>query len=231
MTARYAIYFAASGELAACGDRWLGRAVATDIPLDQPAVPGLTPDRLAALTHHPRLYGFHGTLKPPFALAPGRTADDLEAALAAFAARRATFMAPPLALRAVGRFLALTLSDASPAMQLLADDCVRDFDAFRAPAGAAELAKRRAAGLSARQEDLLQAWGYPYVMEEYRFHLTLTERLDDEERALIVPVLQALFDPLIGTPLPVTDVALYMQPATERPFRIVRRFAFGAAGR
>ena len=230
MTARYAIYYAATGALAEAGDRWLGRAVATDTPLDQPGVPGLSPERLAELTRHPRLYGCHGTLKPPFALAPGLTADQLQAALATFAAKRSPFLAPPLALRAVGRFLALVTAEPSPALHTLADDCVRDFDAFRAPAGAAELAKRRAAGLSARQEELLQAWGYPYVMAEYRFHLTLTERLGDDDRARIEPVLRSLFDPLIGAPLPVTDLALYMQPAPDQPFRIIRRFVFGAAG-
>ena len=33
-------------------------------------------------------------------------------------------------------------------------------------------------GLTDRQEALLTQWGYPYVMEEFRFHITLTGALD-----------------------------------------------------
>ena len=51
---------------------------------------------------------------------------------------------------------------------------------FARPPGAAELERRRKAGLSAAQEKMLLRWGYPYVLDEFRFHLTLTGRLQPE---------------------------------------------------
>src|SRR5690554_5056560 len=68
MTARYAIYYAPEpgSPLDRFGAAWLGRSAWTGEPVAQPAVEGLDPEQLAAMTAEPRLYGFHGTLKPPF---------------------------------------------------------------------------------------------------------------------------------------------------------------------
>ncbi|HET6522220.1 MAG TPA: DUF1045 domain-containing protein, partial [Geminicoccaceae bacterium] len=177
---RYAIYFAPAPDdpLGAFGNRWLGRDPWTGECLPQPRIPGLAPERLHAITASPRRYGFHGTLKPPFALAPGATPADLDMAARTFAAARRP-VEVPLALRSLSGFLALVPAEPVPALDALAADCVRAFDSFRAPSDAAELSRRRAAGLTARQDALLLAWGYPYVFEEFRFHLTLTERLGE----------------------------------------------------
>lgn len=86
-----------------------------------------------------------------------------------------------LQLTSMGRFLALTPQGGAEAVQLVAQTCVRDLDGFRAPVGEQEMARRRAAGLSARQDALLVEWGYPYVMEEFKFHLTLSGLFPDAE--------------------------------------------------
>ena len=228
MTARYAIYFAPPSDsaLAELGANWLGRDCAGGRERAQPEVDGLTPARLAEITASPRHYGFHATLKPPFALANGRGETELVAAVRRFAGSRAPFAAPRLKIAALSGFTALVLSAPCPEMQNLAGACVRDFDGFRAPAGAAELARRRAAGLSPRQEALLRAWGYPYVMQEFRFHMTLTQRLSEADRELVMTALEPLAAIITETPLEVDGITVFRQPDRDSPFGMLDRYPF-----
>ncbi len=130
-----------------------------------------------------RVYGFHATLKPPFRLRPGTEPADVEAALDEFAASRLAINAGRLEVRSIGAFIALTLETPPPAVDELAADCVRSFDSFRAPMGKAERARRLKSSLTPRQRSNLDRWGYPYVFEEFRFHMTLSGPLPDAERA------------------------------------------------
>jgi putative phosphonate metabolism protein len=230
MSERYAIYFApaAGSDLARFGDRWLGRDAQTGEAVPQPELDGLDADRLRALTEAPRHYGFHGTLKPPFHLANGCDVDDLRRAMAGFAARQAAFEIAALQLREIGDFLALVPAAPAPALSSLADACVTEFDAYRAAPDAAELAKRHAAGLTPRQAELLARWGYPYVLDEFRFHLTLTGPIaDPTERKRVADILQPLVAPLLGQPMPVRELSLFHQPDRATPFHLIQRTPFG----
>jgi putative phosphonate metabolism protein len=223
-TPRYAIYYAPApgSALDALGRNWLGRDAVTGAAVEQPDVPDIH-----EITAEARHYGFHATLKPPFALAPGRSEAMLMVALAEFAASRRKLVAPPLKLAPISRFLALVPSASAPELHQLADLCVARFDKFRAPPDEAELAKRRASGLTPAQDALLQRWGYPYVFEEFRFHMTLTRRLSAAEQARIEPVLAPLVAPAIAGPLLIDALSLFAQADRSSPFRLVRRFPFG----
>ena len=184
MTARYAIYYAPhpDSELWRFGTRWLGRDPIRDTELVQPRLPGIDQSRIRQVTESPRHYGFHATLKAPFALAEGTTRGELAAALEGFAARAAGFEMGPLQLNDINGFLALTLARDEPALQELADYCVREFDRFRAPPTQSELERRGLDSLTERQRDNLERWGYPYIFDEFRFHMTLSCRLHTPER-------------------------------------------------
>lgn len=230
MSERYAIYFAplASSYLARFGDRWLGRDAETGEAVPQPELDGLDAERLRTLTEAPRHYGFHGTLKPPFHLANGCDVDDLRRAMTGFAARQAAFEIAALHLREIGDFLALVPADLAPSLSRLADACVAEFDAYRAAPDAAELAKRHAAGLTPRQAELLARWGYPYVLDEFRFHLTLTGPIEDqEERTRVAGLLQPLVAPLLRQPVPMSELSLFHQPDRATPFDLIQRIPFG----
>jgi putative phosphonate metabolism protein len=230
--ARYALYYApaAGSALEDFGARWLGRSVCSGKAVEQLFVPGLSVQDLADLTAEPRRYGFHGTLKPPFALATGTTVAQLEQAVAAFCAGRQSFELPPWSLRWLGSFVALVPAVPCPALQDLAADCVRAFDLFRAPPSDTELAKRRAKGLTPRQEAHLLRWGYPYVMDEFRFHLTLSGSVhNSDQRAALETSLERHTAPLRQQAAPMTEVALYRQEEPQAAFVLHRRFAFGDA--
>jgi putative phosphonate metabolism protein len=223
---RYAVYYAppAGSALDRFGRQWLGRDASTGVAVVPPAVDGITSSRLSELTAEPRRYGFHGTLKPPFALADGMTADELRAALHRFARRRGRVAAGPLRLAEIGRFLALVPADACLPLHELAADVVEAFDRFRRSPDEEELSRRRAAGLTVRQDANLVAWGYPYVMEDFRFHLTLTGPLaDGEEKEILKRHLSAQASCSSDVPLVIEDLVLFTQTRHDEPFEIVER--------
>jgi putative phosphonate metabolism protein len=232
---RYELFFAPRPDdgLAAAASQWLGRNPDTGQARALKPTPAFTVERLAGITAEPRLYGFHGTLKAPMALCDGASECDLFAAVGSFAAGRRPFVVPSMKLGCLSGFLALVPAGPSTEeLQALADGCVLEFDEFRRPADETELVRRRAAGLSPRQDELLLRWGYPYVLEEWRFHLTLTGRIHDEgERLAIGDLLRRRFSGFIDRPLAVRDLCVFRQPAAGRPFFVLARFTLGGGRR
>jgi putative phosphonate metabolism protein len=229
---RYAIYFIPEprSELARFGAAWLGRDVETGRVCMQPAVSGFAPDALAALTAEPRRYGLHGTLKPPVALAAGCTETEFLAAVEDFAAKREGFDLPPLQLASIGRFLALVPSMSCPAVNALADACLEALDKFRRPPDAHELERRRVGGLTAKQDGYLLRWGYPYVSDEYRFHITLTGRLDNATREQLMLVLDGMLAPLARRAVPVNNLCVAVEVELGGNFSLLRRFPLRKPG-
>ena len=216
---RYGIYHlpVESEEWARFATRWLG----------WDACAGVTPVPLAAapaeeVVRTPRRYGLHATLKPPFHLAEGKTAEALSEAVEALAGRLAPVRLDGLGLARIGRFLALRPVGDETALNALAAECVRAPDAFRAPPDAEELARRRQRRLSAAQEENLMAWGYPHVMDLFRFHITLSgplapERLTETEAGLALDL-----GPLLPSPYVIGDIALVGEGEDNR-FRLISR--------
>src|SRR5262249_55850996 len=101
---------------------------------------------------------------------------------------------------------------------------VRDFDGFRAPLTDADRARRHPSRLTPRQRDYLERWGYPYVMEEFRFHMTLTGRLDPA-RSSPLEMLRERFRDLGSGELSVDRIALFRQDGSDRRFRIIGDWA------
>lgn len=227
---RFALYLAPppADPLSQAAARWLGHDPETGRSYQPEPAAGLAAARIAALTEAPRRYGFHATLKPPFRLAEGCDEARLIVALERFTMVRRPLRLPPLKLAKIGGFFALVPSAPSEEIQALAADCVRDFDHLRAPPSEPELARRRAAGLTPRQEEYLLQWGYPYVMEEFRLHFTLTGDVPDAaESAALERHLQAMTARFTRTEYRVDDICLFVQTAPDRPFRIAGRYPLG----
>ena len=222
---RYAIYYAPEpGPLADFGAAWLGWDPARGAPVAHPAIDGL-PAPVAELTETPRKYGFHGTVKPPFRLAEGTDAAALHAAAQDLCAARAPVRLAGLRLSRLGRFLALTPEGDAGALAALAGTVVRDLDSFRAPLTEAEIARRRPDRLSPAQRDLLDTWGYPYVFEEFRFHLTLTGPLpDDATAAAVEAALAPVLAPILPRPFTIASLCLFGEDADGR-FHLLHRYA------
>ncbi|ACU88943.1 DUF1045 domain-containing protein [Desulfomicrobium baculatum] len=231
--ARYAIYFAPSegSELESVCSAILGRCARTGAALKQPSIPGIEPARLAELTASPRHYGLHATLKPPFFLAESHDETELLENTAMIASRMRSFDLPGLELARIGSFLALTPTAPCPELEDLARICVTVPDPFRRPPHPEELARRRAKGLTPNQERLLGLWGYPYVLEEMRFHLTLTGSIHDPgERERLHTALIPLLAPVLHRPVPVREICVFRQACLQEPFTVLRRFPLQLKG-
>ncbi len=222
---RVAVYYAPAltDPLWTLGAQWLGRDADANAPVVQPDIEGLP-----AITADARMYGFHATLKPPMALRPGMSWDALVTEAEDLASRIAPFDLPPLKLADLHGFLALVDAEPSPALSALADECVTALDRFRAPADAAELARRRRSKLSEAQDANLVRWGYPYVLDTWFFHMTLTRRLTAEEHLQIRPEAEAMFAPTLKATRRVADVCLYTQSAPGTPFMLAERLPLKA---
>ncbi len=229
---RYAIYYAppAGSPLARLGAAWLGRDCDSDARQIPPILAGLTREAQEAVTESPRRYGFHATLKPPFRLAPGASLHDLRQSLHALATRASKVTLPRLEVRLLGHFLALVPSRPSAELESLAADCVRDLDRLRAQPEPDELERRRRAGLSEAQETLLRRWGYPYVMEAFRFHMTLTGPLDSAMAERLTPALADYFAGELAKEQRIDALSLFEEAAPGAPFRRVDRIPLSDVG-
>ncbi|MFG1187199.1 MULTISPECIES: DUF1045 domain-containing protein [Xanthobacter] len=228
---RYAVYLAppSDGALWRFGSAALGYDAETGAALAAPDIAGFDAAAWHQATAEPRRYGFHGTLKAPFRLADGASEDDLVQLMARCAAGHHAFEMPPLEVRAIGPFVALVPAVPSPKLEDLARSAVLELDGLRAPLSASEIARRRPDRLSARQLGYLETYGYPYVLDEFRFHMTLTGPLPEPERVQALNALTAAFAASgADVPATITDTALYVQEPGAPQFRLLRRYPLGA---
>jgi hypothetical protein len=152
----------------------------------------------------------------------------LRAACATFAATPRTLPQVRPIVDAISGFIAVIPGDPSHELQRLAADCVRTFEPFRAPMTADDRARRRPERMTPRQLDYLDRWGYPYVMDEFRFHMTLTCRLDPDRRPSILAMLRHRFDELALDRLTIDRIALFKQDDASSRFRIVESWPLTA---
>ena len=234
---RFAIYYAppAGSPLARLGATWLGMDPETGtLASDDSALPASLLEALPMprdqLVRAARVYGFHATLKAPFRLDEKIDIDTLDGAISALAERMAPVTAPRLTVKAELGFVALQPSGPSPALNDLAAACVTGLDLLRAPLTGAELAKRRRGGLDTVEDANLRNWGYPYVLDRFRFHITLTSGLAKREAAEVAALLWPLFDPLLYGEFSVNELCLFGDPGEGRPFRILKRYPLTGAG-
>ncbi|MGB3336264.1 MAG: DUF1045 domain-containing protein [Devosia sp.] len=230
MTERFAIFFApaATSNLWERAATWLGRD-ASDGSFFNGPVAGIDRDRLLNLTQSANRYGFHATIKAPIALVEGTDEADLRAALADFVTRHQPIDLGKLKLASLQGFLALMVDGENENLQDFAAHVVEDFEPFRAPMSVKDRAARASKGLNERQIELLDAYGYPYVFEEFRFHMTLTDRLGEADARDIAVAANTWFGPALDEPVLLDRLSLFHEYEAGKPFRRVGDFKLGAA--
>ena len=221
---RYAIYFSPAPDdpLTATASEWLGRDAFSGQMLDPPASLSLPVAQWQDLVAEPRRYGFHATLKAPFALREGRTEAELVDVFDRFVAATETLAIPRIVIGQLGPFFALVPDDLHPPLQGFAASVVEAFEPFRAPLSEADIARRRPERLTPAERQNLDRWGYPYVMIEFRFHMTLTGPVDDSLAPHVHDELRRRFAPYLNAPLALTGLALFIERNRGEPFTIHR---------
>ena len=169
-------------------------------------------------TESPARYGFHATLKAPFRLKDGVSVDELRHFFREYTARTAGLTIPSLELCRLGRFFALVPGQPAPELTALAANVVKAFEPFRAALTQSDRARRNPDKLTDLQRDYLDTWGYPYVMDEFRFHMTLSGSVADAHADAIEPELQSRFAKHLGNPHQIATLALFVEPDAGGPF-------------
>lgn len=211
MFERYAIFYTPTGPLADFGAQWLGWDNANGVAVAHLEIAGLDVDKLTA---RPRKYGLHGTLKAPFRLAATVSQPDLEQAAADFAARYGGVELQNLELRHDNGFIALRPQNNPAALRDFAAATVKAFDPLRAPLSDADIARRRKARLTTRQDQQMLEWGYPFIFDDFHFHLTLTGGLPKTDAATVIAALQPHVDALVPKPFFIDAITLMGQDET-----------------
>jgi putative phosphonate metabolism protein len=227
---RYAIYFvpAAQSQLYRYGSSILGYDCYTGQAVDFPDASDSTAVNWNELSKEPRRYGFHATLKAPFYLLPSHSEQQLANALQNFARLGHAIHTFTPALRMLSGFFAIAPRNAEPALDALAASCTTIFDAYRAPITPQERARRVALKLNEEQIRNLDRWGYPYVLSQFRFHMTLTGRVPAGRRKAILAVLQNGFRRMaVEGSIAIDRVALVKQDSPDAAFRMVSDAALG----
>jgi putative phosphonate metabolism protein len=228
---RYAIYYApdADGALSRFGAEILGYdpftgsdvLVPGDLIMQAPDWPTIIKD--------PRKYGFHATLKAPFRLAPGTTEADLIAAFDDFTKMPRAIPEIAPVVRTISGFTAIVPDAPSAKLAALAQACVEGFEVFRASMTPEDRARRKPENLTPRQVEQLDRFGYPYVRDDFRFHMTLTGRLAPERGAEVLAILQQRFTTLDLTSLRIDRIGLFRQTSSASRFHVLRHALLTAA--
>ena len=212
---RAAVYAtpAPDSALARLAAAWLGRDAFSGVPT-RPADAARDPQ-----VAEPARYGFHATLRAPFRPAPGVDLAALSDRLGALCAGRSAPVVDRLVLERLGDFFALVPAAPVPDIAALEGEVLDAFEPFRAPLTSDERTRRRPERLTERQRRSLDRWGYPFVRDDFRFHMTLTGPVPGPAETLRVD-LAAHFADVLGRPLPLDGLGLFVEPAPGAPFRV-----------
>jgi hypothetical protein len=204
------------------GCHWLGRCALTNQPATQPTLAGISQANQWALTADPRRYGWHATLKAPFKILPGETITSVVSALRALAKTLPAFDLPALQVSQQDGYLSLRPEGDLSHINRTAASCVMSIHHLAAPLDNADLERRRQAPLTPMQDQLLMAWGYPYVLEAFQFHMSLTGRLEGLSDKVIATwhhAAQTHFENLGVCRF--DQLALFIEPERGADFRLI----------
>lgn len=223
---RYAVYFcpAPDSDWGIAGAQWLGRCAITGKTSQQLEISGIDSELFRSLTSDPKRYGWHATLKAPFKLAPEHEVGDLLLKLHQLAKLIKPFDLPKLEVSSVGGFLSLRPKIASDELDAAAAMCVRDLQSFSLPLTEKELTRRRnKAELTPEQDKLLVDWGYPWVLDEFNFHFSLTGSLDSVDAKTEKKLIQAAKHHFQNLSICRFDrIALVIEPEAGKDFEVIK---------
>ena len=224
---RYAIYYAPleNSELDVFGKCWLGwdpyKGLETT-KSDLSSSPNL--QKFSRFVFAPKQYGFHGTIKAPFRLKDGYTYNDLENKVCEISKQIHSFHLDELIIKKLGNFIALIPTN-NLKVNELSNKFVKGLDYLRDELSEDELKKRNPEKLTPNQKKMLYKWGYPYVFNEFKFHLTLTSKLNIEEIDGVFKSLQNILKQVNLSKINFNNICIFGQKSDEK-FYFIKRFKF-----
>lgn len=222
---RYAVYFcpAPDTDWGRVGAQWLGRCAVTGKRSPQLQISGIDEKLFHSLISEPKRYGWHATIKAPFKLAPEYEVGDLLLKLHQLAKSFKPFDLPKLELSMEGGFLSLRPQIVSDQVNAFAAICVRNLQSFALPLTEEELTRRRKAKLTQEQDKLLVQWGYPWVLDAFNFHFSLTDSVHSIDTKTLKKINQAAKKHFENLSICRFDrVALVIEPEAGKDFEVIK---------
>ncbi len=224
---RYAIYYVPSenSELDLFGKCWLGwdpyKGEETT-KSDLSKLPSFK--KFSSLVLTPKQYGFHGTIKAPFKLKNEYTYNDLENKVREISKQIHSFYFDQLIIEKLGNFIGLIPTN-NLKVNAVSNKFVEELDYLRDELSESEIKKRKPHKLTSNQKQMLFKWGYPYVFDEFKFHLTLTSKLNVVEIDDVFRSLQNILKQVNLNKISFNNICIFGQKSDEK-FYFVQRFNF-----
>ncbi len=227
MSSRYALYYVPAdgsplGQFgAALFGRWPdGRSEADTLDLPQRR------ERVARVAH----YGFHATLKAPFHLTDGATEqqllDDVNSKTRHWGSATLDGLTVSLDTATLSlRHGASSDPEQVAAVNDLARHAVLDLERWRAPLSAKAYARRKPEQLGPRARDMLDTYGYPWVLDEFNFHITLADRFHDSSDETWVESLKRIFLERVTVAPQLSCISVCRESAPGEPMTRIAEFA------
>ena len=130
-------------------------------------------DELKDYFEQPAKYGFHATLKAPFRLKRNVKTKNFYDVISHIAAQHSRFKIKGLKIVYSKKFTFITSRKPNKLLRNLENDLVKHLDTFRAELNKTEIKKRIPDSLTFKQNKYLKEWGYPFVFDQFKFHMTL----------------------------------------------------------
>ena len=130
-------------------------------------------DELKDYCEQPAKYGFHATLKAPFRLKRNVKTKNFYDVISHIAAQHSRFKIKGLKIVYSKKFTFITSRKPNKLLINLESDLVKHLDTFRAELNKTEIKKRIPDSLTFKQNKYLKEWGYPFVFDQFKFHMTL----------------------------------------------------------
>jgi hypothetical protein len=220
MTYRYAVYYVPElqSDFYALGSSLLGYSIREGGRIHYPVLPGVK--SVGEFTRKAAVYGFHATIVAPFQTEASREAicSGLEKAVEG----HAPFRLNKLEMTLLRGFPVLLTSEPMEALSRLEQSLLETLSPMFLPPDPASLQRR--GGLSPRQLEYFWKWGYPFVLDEHCFHLTLG---DSEAPDYFLTALKGYFPEGMLEKLTLSKVSLCIQEKKEGPFVVDRDFPLG----
>ena len=130
-------------------------------------------DELKDYCEEPAKYGFHATLKAPFRLKRNVKTKNFYDVISHIAAQHSRFKIKGLKIVYSKKFTLITSRKPNKLLINLENDLVKHLDTFRAELNKTDIKKRIPDSLTIKQNKYLKEWGYPFVFDQFKFHMTL----------------------------------------------------------
>jgi alpha-D-ribose 1-methylphosphonate 5-triphosphate synthase subunit PhnG len=220
---RYAVYYVPDqdSDLYRLGSSLLGYSLREGKELPMAALPGAGAP--GEYSKKASVYGFHSTVIAPFRTQRGK--EGIASAIALALSKHAPFRLAPLRLRLLNGFPALCAEGPMDGFQALEKSLLEALYPLFLPPDPESLGRR--GELNPKQLGYFWKWGYPFVLDEHRFHMTLG---DPNSSDGYIGALKNYFPASSTDALVFGKVTLCAQESPGSRFISLGDFPLGAAG-